>query len=95
MSTFADNPISRFAVGLTQQNIWDGFVIKALLLDCLRRQSILIVPKGEQKDWFTEAIRDRNLRIQLYGQPELKHYCNKCTRFYRDADNNGTPYFVL
>ncbi|KAI9567553.1 hypothetical protein HD554DRAFT_2192833 [Boletus coccyginus] len=63
MPTFADNPISRFVVRLTQQNIWNGFVIKALLLDCLQCQSTLIVPKGEQKDQFTEAIWDHNLRI--------------------------------
>ncbi|KAH0839405.1 hypothetical protein J3R83DRAFT_135 [Lanmaoa asiatica] len=87
-----DGPKS--AVGLTQQNVWDAFVIKALLLDSLRRQSMLVVPKGEQKDRFTQAIKERNLRIQLYGQPELKHYCNKCTRFYKDANGIGMVHVI-
>ncbi|KAF8451067.1 hypothetical protein L210DRAFT_3385227 [Boletus edulis BED1] len=76
----------KFKVGLTQQNVWDGFVIKALLLDCQQRQAVLITPKGEQKDRFTELIKDRNLRIQMYGQHELKHFCNKCTRFRQDEN---------
>jgi hypothetical protein len=45
---------------------------------------------GLQKDRFTDAIKARNMRIQLYGQPEITHYCRKCTRFYKDEDGSYT-----
>jgi hypothetical protein len=35
----------------------------------------------EQKDRFTQAIRNRNDHIRLYGQAELSHCCDKCHRF--------------
>ena len=40
---------------------------------------------GAQKDRFTDALRARNLRFRLHGQPELRHCCNKCLRIYPDG----------
>ena len=46
---------------------------------------ILVVPHtGAQKDCFTDALRARNLRFCIHGQPELRHCCNKCLHIYPD-----------
>ena len=60
-------------------------MILALLEDCQQRLKTLEVPHtGAQKDRFTEPLRARNLRFRAHGQPELRHYCNKCLRVYRN-----------
>src|SRR5882762_3038629 len=33
--------------------------------------------------------------IQLYGQEEIQHYCNKCIRTYKNADGEGTLFSGL
>jgi hypothetical protein len=69
--------------------VWDSFLILSLLEDCHSRQQALMVPHdGTQKNRFTEAIRARNLRFRLYSQPEIRHYCKKCVRFYHGPDGN-------
>jgi len=55
----------------------------ALLEDSRKRHSILTVPHdGQHADRFKQAIRQRNSRIKLYGQPEILHACDKCVRLY-------------
>lgn len=72
-----------FKYNLTTENVWDGFSIVALWEDCMSQSIRLVVPHDNlQKDRFKEAMKQRNIRIRLYGQPELTHYCSKCTRFY-------------
>ena len=64
--------------------MWDGFVLLALLEDCQRRSKVLKVPHtGLQKDRFTAALQQRNLRFRVHGQPESRHYCHKCLRIYK------------
>jgi hypothetical protein len=69
--------------------VWDSFIILSLLEDCHGRQQTLMVPHdGTQKNRFIEAVRARNLRFRLYSQPEIRHYCKKCVRFYHGPDGN-------
>lgn len=70
---------------LTSDHVWDGFLILTLLEDNQQQRTILSVPhEGEQRERYTAAIRARNKRIQMFGQEELRHCCNKCTRRYRN-----------
>jgi hypothetical protein len=72
-----------FGFSVTTEQVWDSFVILALLEDCQHRSKTLEVPHtGAQKDRFTEPLRARNLRFRAHGQPELRHYCKKCLRVY-------------
>lgn len=63
----------------------------SLLRDSHEQNQSLVLPHtGLQKDRLMVAIRERNLRISLYGQPELSHYCNKCVRFYFNDAGDAT-----
>ncbi|KAF8799392.1 hypothetical protein BYT27DRAFT_7227884 [Phlegmacium glaucopus] len=74
-----------FGFSVTTEQVWDGFVILALLEDCQQRFKVLKVPHtGAQKDRFTVALQRRNLCFCLHGQPESRHYCYKCLRIYKD-----------
>ena len=58
----------------------------SLLEDCQLESKVLEVPHtGAQKDRFTNALRTRNLRFRVHGQPESRHYCQKCLRVYEDG----------
>ena len=75
-----------FSFTVSDEHVWDAFVILALLEDCKRRSTLLTVPHtGLQKDRFTEAISARNIRFRLHGQPELRHFCHRCLRVYPDG----------
>jgi hypothetical protein len=77
-----------FSFMATTELVWDSFVLLSLLEDCQRHLATLILPHtGLQRDWFTAAIRERNVRFRLpvYGQPNIRHYCKKCVRFYNDG----------
>jgi len=66
---------------LKPSHIYDAFVIYSLLEFHQTRQSTLVVPHvGDQSYRLIEAMRARNAIIRLYGQPEIRHYCNKCIR---------------
>ena len=82
-----------FGFTITTEQVWDGFVILALLEDCQQRSKTLEVPHtGAQKDRFTEQLHAWNLRFRVHGQPELRHYCNKCLRVY---GNGGKVWVVV
>jgi hypothetical protein len=75
-----------FGFLVTTEHVWDAFVILALLEDHESWSKTLVVPHiGAQKDCFTDALRARNLRFRLHGQPELRHCCKKCLRVYPDG----------
>ena len=64
----------QFGFGVTTEQVWDGFVTLALLEDCQWRSKVLEVPHtGLQKDRFTAALQQRNLRFWIHGQPESWH----------------------
>ncbi|KAJ7353282.1 hypothetical protein DFH08DRAFT_987489 [Mycena albidolilacea] len=72
---------------LRTEHVWDGFLILSLLEDYVERNEILEVPHtGEQNVRFNNAIRKRNARFRLCGQPEWAHYCDKCMRVWKDGD---------
>jgi len=72
-----------FKPSLKGDHVYHGFSILSLLLDSQKHHSILVVPHdGEQANRFKQAIRQRNARIKLYGQPEILHACKKCVRLY-------------
>ena len=76
-----------FQPKLNTKNIYDGFVLLALLEDHQRHSSILSVPhEGEQSDWFKIVMQDRNHRVRLYGQDERLHWCEKCVQGYPATD---------
>ncbi|KAI0042629.1 hypothetical protein FA95DRAFT_1635974 [Auriscalpium vulgare] len=77
----------RFSFTLTTEQVWDAFVILALLRDHERRGELLHIPHtGDQRDRFMAAMEHRNTRIVKEGQPELRHYCDRCIRFYEGSD---------
>lgn len=79
----------QFGSTLRIEHVWDGFTILSLLEDYRTRSTILEVPDtGDQEYRFSEAVRERNLRIQIMGQPATMHYCNICTRWY-EPENDG------
>ena len=73
---------------LNTEHVWDGIVISALLDDHARQGTLLQVPHtGTQADRFKRAMRDRNTRIALNGQPDaVCHACDKCMQIY-DLEN--------
>lgn len=80
-----DYPI---ASKMTVEHVWDAFVLLALLEDCERQGTLLIVPhSGNQNVRFRTAMQARNRRIQASGYDDFRrHYCKKCTRIYHQED---------
>lgn len=71
------------ASALKGDHIYYGFTLLSLLEDYCSRNTVLVVPHtGDQANRFTEAVRERNMRLKCYGQPEIEHCCNKCMRLY-------------
>lgn len=76
-----------FGYTLTGALVWNGVIQVCLIEDHLERGKTLVVPHtGEQKDRFIEAVRAHNARMRLFSQPEISHFCHKCTRFYTAPD---------
>jgi hypothetical protein len=50
---------------------------------------------GDHKDRFISVIRARNLCMCLYGQEELRHYCEKCTILDFDENSNLVGKFSV
>jgi hypothetical protein len=83
-----------FQPKLNGKNVYDGFVLLALLEDHQRRSSVLSVPHGgDQSVRFKVAMQERNDKIRLYGQDELRHHCEKCVRVYDGED--GKRKYVM
>ena len=73
----------QFNLEVTSDQVYDGFTLLSLLEDCGSRGATLTVPHtGLAKNRFTGAVQARNNRLRLCAQPELFHYCLKCTRFF-------------
>ena len=78
-----------FQFQLSGDHVWSAIVQISLIEDLALYDDILTVSHGgDHKDRFTAAIKARNLRVRLYGQEELRHYCEKCTTLH--FDKNGT-----
>jgi len=81
----------QFGSKLRTEHVWDAFVLITLIRDCDARFRQLEVPhSGLQKDRFTAAMEERNLRIICDGQDEIDHVCDTCTRTFTEVLPNGT-----
>lgn len=83
----------RFSTRLTNENVWDAFIIYTLIRQHERVDRVLVVDNtGDQKDRFTALMEEHNRTIILYGQDEVGHYCDKCTRIWVDSDGKTSEY---
>ncbi|KAF8811761.1 hypothetical protein BYT27DRAFT_7231609 [Phlegmacium glaucopus] len=84
------NYLSGWPLGglLNTKHVWDGFTVVSLLDDHITQGTVLHAPHtGSQTDRFKSALRERNKRIALNGQPDaVRHCCDKCMRVY-DLEN--------
>jgi hypothetical protein len=72
---------------LKGDHVYTGFILLSLLEDYPNRHGVLTVPHdGDHGKRFKQAICDRNIRIKLYGQPEILHACGKCVRVYPEQN---------
>jgi len=79
-------PDWQFGSTLNSGHVYNSFIILSLLEDHFLRQKSLSVPHGGlDKDRYKAAMQARNIRMRLYSQPELRHYCKKCTRFLKGS----------
>jgi len=77
-----------FKFGLSGDHVWSGVTQLSLIEDMeLRDRALVVKHSGEHRDCFMPAIQEWNLRIHLYGQEKLCHYCSQCTILYTTADN--------
>jgi hypothetical protein len=75
------------------EHVWDGFLLLSLLEDYDERKQVLSVPDtGEQSERFKDAMRERNARFRLSGQPEWGHHCDKCMRVWKEEDGLSTSF---
>ncbi|PBK61672.1 hypothetical protein ARMSODRAFT_990642 [Armillaria solidipes] len=73
----------QFDSALSHHHVYDSVVILSLLEHHEFQNSILNVPhSGECRDRYTQAMKERNNHIRLYGQPECHHFCDGCIRIY-------------
>ncbi len=80
----------QFGSVIRTEHVWDAFRILSLLEHSLRQGEVLVVPHtGEQKERFDVAMQQRNDHIIRFGQPELRHYCDKCIRIYERGQTFG------
>src|ERR1700722_2914027 len=85
-------PPADWKIGFTlkPEHVYDAFTILSLLDDHQARGETLVVPHtGNQQDRFKTAMQARSIRIRLYHQPEINHYCAKCIRTYKGPDGQG------
>lgn len=79
-----------FGFSLSTEHVWLAFLLYCLLEDATERQEYLVVThSGDQKDRFSELVQARNQRMRIEGQPELTHFCDKCTRWFYSPDGSG------
>jgi len=86
----------QFVPRLTANQVWDGFIILALLRDAISNQERLQVPhKGQQKDRFRAVMSARNISIICNGQPDaVRHACDRCLRVYLDEQDEICLYLT-
>ena len=83
-----------FGFALSSDHVWSAFSLLCLLQDAVKREEHLVVKHtGNQKDCFVDLVQACNQRIRIEGQPEVTHFCDKCTRWYPNSDGQGTYSF--
>ncbi|KAG1819694.1 uncharacterized protein BJ212DRAFT_1298132 [Suillus subaureus] len=78
-------------MSVTTEEVWDTFIILALLDDHQDQGTRLCVSHGNnQSDHFTAVMQACNEKIITHGQEELPHACLGCMRLFTMPD--GTTY---
>jgi len=70
-------------------DVWNGFYIYALAMDCYEIGQLLVLPhsKGmQQRDRLEVGIRARNLRLEGPGQEAWNHACDLCCYVFKDEN---------
>lgn len=70
------------ASALKGDHTYYGFTVLSLEDYCSCNTILVVSHTGDQADQFTEAVRERNMCIKCYGQPEIEHCCTKCMWLY-------------
>ncbi|KAG6914258.1 hypothetical protein DXG01_001437 [Tephrocybe rancida] len=66
---------------LTSEQVSRGFVLNALLHDCIANGSLLVLPDiGNNDERLRQAQELQNHLMIMEGQPEKMHACNKCEK---------------
>ncbi|KAG2354022.1 hypothetical protein BDR07DRAFT_1495223 [Suillus spraguei] len=79
-----------FKPKLSTENVWDAFVLLALLQDYDECTVYLTVPhQGMQKDRFKAAMEEMNEHIVHIGQPEINHICGGCMCVHEVEHSDG------
>jgi hypothetical protein len=77
-------------------NVWDGFFLFALLVDCATasESQILEVPHHatSQAKRLHEAMERRNRRMAGPGQDMWSHVCDKCAWIFEAKDGQLSAY---
>ena len=60
-----------------------------------RQEYLVVTHTGDQKDRFKDLIRTRNQRMQIEGQPELTHFCDRCTRWFYGLDGKRKSFHSI
>lgn len=83
----------QFKMSVTTEEVWDAFIILALLDGHQDQGTRLCVSHGNnQSDRFTAAMQARNEKIITHGQEELPHACLGCMRLFMLPD--GTTRYT-
>ncbi|KAN0096936.1 hypothetical protein V8E55_001382 [Tylopilus felleus] len=78
-----------FSFALSSDHMWSAFSLLCLLEDAAEREEHLVVKHtSDQKDYFVGLVQAHNECIQIEGQPEVTHFCDKCTCWYLNGDGN-------
>ncbi|KAJ7190873.1 hypothetical protein GGX14DRAFT_579467 [Mycena pura] len=76
------------------EDVWNGFFLHNLLLDCTTRSEVLQLPHHaeSQSERLRPALLARNLRMVGPGQDAWNHACDTCCWF--DERDDGSTYVV-
>lgn len=79
-----------FGFTLSSEHVWSAFYLYCLLEDAKEWHEYPIVKHtGDQKDRFNELVQLHNQCMCIKGQPEITHFCDKCTRWFHGPDHQG------
>ncbi|KAE9403482.1 hypothetical protein BT96DRAFT_1080003 [Gymnopus androsaceus JB14] len=81
---------------LTDDHIWNAFIILSLIRDSGCRKAVLaVLDSGAQNDRFNQAMSERNQRIAEYGQDLINHYCDRCLKVTEKEDGKHYKIHAL
>ncbi|KAF8436849.1 hypothetical protein L210DRAFT_869872, partial [Boletus edulis BED1] len=85
-----------FGFSLSLEHVWSAFLLYCLLKDAVEREEYLIITHtGDHKDHFNDLVQAQNQHIHIEGQPEVMHFCDKCTCWYINSNGKGEEFFSI